>query len=380
MQPDQVVDSSPEPVVVVGQDFEMISDDVPLLPPANGSERRRRQKSRPVLWAFIFLFGWVAGNASAIIWTLYMVKPTIFPLSSESIAIHKTGASWFFFYSLGLQWVGLWTIWNLVLIWAAAGPVVSRAPGNARAENELPRSAIGVLSRRTTSSKIFGFLKHIVFSVLTLLVGMIIRGAAGYLGWVGVPLQVDWQRHASKNEICTGWDYTITFDGVNFDQLGISNDTQYFQSNATIAPAFGSSMTLQHPAPNISVIVIAENNTVNEVTFNFTSQHYYSTIDSSVGWYIRGNTLEFPTLSLRDQYSGTVTWNPSCYAPQVSLIDENRAGLAFTYEPSQLAQYFVEDYGFIFTDKTVAVSLQTMSTRLWVIFFPRKYRRSSILA
>jgi len=131
MQPDQVVDSSPatpEPVVV-RQDFEIISDDVPLLPPANGSERRRRQKSRPVLWAFIFLFGWVAGNASAIIWTLYMVKPTIFPLSSESIAIHKTGASWFFFYSLGLQWVGLWTIRNLVLIWAVAGPVVFEGSG-----------------------------------------------------------------------------------------------------------------------------------------------------------------------------------------------------------------------------------------------------------
>jgi hypothetical protein len=327
MQSDQVVDSSPappEPAVVVGPDFEMISDDVPLLPPANGSERRRRQKRRTILWGFIFLFGWIAGNVSAIVWTVYMVKPTIFPLSSESIAIHENGASWFFFYWLGWQWVGLWTIWNLVIIWAAAGPIVSRAPGNPRPEHELPRSAIGGPSRRTTSSRIFGFLKHIVFNILTLLIGTIICGAAGYLGWFGFPLQVDWQRHAWKNEICTGWDYTITFDGVKFDQLGTSNDTQYLQSNATIAPTFGSAinMTLQHPAPNISVIVIAENNTVNEVTFNFTSQNYSSTIDSSVGWYIRGDTLEFPTLSLGDQYSG-INWNPSCSAPQVSLIDAN---------------------------------------------------------
>ena len=153
-------------------------------------------------------------------------------------------------------------------------------------------------------------------------------GLTAYPAWWFFPSQAIWQWDAWQDEICRGWNYKVTFDGIDFDQLGLETaegEGQYYLSNASIVPSGGGfiGMTLEHPAPYVSLITINQGNNNNStIQFNFTSYSYNSSFNNESQIFdYSNNTLALPNLTLTSRSYSNIKWNPYCSAPQVSIVD-----------------------------------------------------------
>jgi hypothetical protein len=312
-------------------------DDTQLIPPTNTGERKHRRRLYIIIGLFVL---WIVGNVTSVVWGHYTVKVSIFPLSEESRALNKHFTGKFFFYWLGGQWNTIFAGLNTVMLWVLFGPVVTTqaaTDGQGVTQPDVEATSqndVQAVHPRLTRRAIFRLARMFISLLLALVVVTIIFGAAAYPTWWRVPSTADWQRKAWDNEICLGWDYKISFDGVDFNHLGLEtaeNEGQRFLSNASIQGLSGGliEMSLQHPGSNISLVSINNDGHTSTIEFNFTSLNY-SSFDSSTGSFSRGPDLAFPELSLKSQYSDIIQWNPYCSAPRVSLVDSNNTEVLLT--------------------------------------------------
>lgn len=292
--------------------------------------------------ALLFLF-WIGGNIAGVIWAYYTIKITIFPLSSESRAIARSTVGAAFFDMFQNYLIAIVTVWNLTWLWIFIGPIVTRkarppdtpAPyeeGTIRPDENQTRLAtrLGTGRRRI---KIF-FRQVLILAVVAVSL-LVLHGITSYASWWMFPARVGWQRAVWNGDVCQGWDYEISFDTLNFQQLTVDGVRSEFKlSNATWKSTSGgvsTLMDLQHPSPNISVTTIYGDNDTSSFTiqYNFTSLQYLTSGNVTGLFNNEWQVLEFPNISLSSLYRD-YPWSHYCRSPSVVLIDANNTEVVRT--------------------------------------------------
>lgn len=336
--------SHPEPAVIrpssarVNLQFDdanETADNVPLIAPRG---KYLRDKLRQYAGC-ISLFLWILGNILCIIWGYFYQKISIFPLSEENINIQKSTFGAAIFNLLYQYWTVIVAGFNLCMFWISVGPVITTRPATDQQGTAVPGNAQATPAQPPFPSltdfrpkwrrwTVIRLGRMVLAGSIALTLGIIFTGLMGYPGWWIFPSQAIWQRKAWQDEVCQGWDYKITFDGIDFTQLGMETaegEGQFYLSNATIVPSTGGlpiGMTLEHPGSYISLITISDNNENSTIEFNFTSSSYNSTFNTTPQYFRDGYyNLAFPDLKMKNQPYSNIAWSPLCEAPQVSIID-----------------------------------------------------------
>ena len=144
--------------------------------------------------------------------------------------------------------------------------------------------------------------------------------------WWIYPTQAIWQAKVWNGQTCQGWDYEITMNTINYQQLGVENSVgEQILSNATLLNSSGISyfVDLQHPWSNISLITFHGNSERPSLTveYNFTS-FWYASSENLSGPFNKSPVLSFPNLKISSLYPSN-DWRRECYPPSTALVDSS---------------------------------------------------------
>lgn len=240
-----------------------------------------------------------------IAWQCYVQYVQLYPLSTSARTIRATSRHWSVFVESENFFMVLIVAYNTFLAWSA---------GESAFPFSINRPA-GKESRSTGIKKVFAYAQYLVCLILVLVVVTI------PFWWRSFAWSL-WRRTLWREARCSGWDFLITIDTIDYRQF--SSDTISL-SKASIWGTDGSNYTMQleHPASNLSKILLQTNDRSSNssiIEYNFAELRYSSTTLS--GSFTNFPVLSFPDLSLYSRFPN-YTWNWECDAPGVVLTDGN---------------------------------------------------------
>ena len=299
----------------------------------------------------IFFLLWLSLQASCAMWGYYYIYISIFPLSeaSRKIAVSPTRES-AFQYGFIIWTVILSTV-NARLLFPWTGPISNHTPSGDEnpwpsitdSESNIPEGIPvdeqtsgnhGTEEQMPEEPRAPNFIETVIAGVVLAIYMIIFLGIMFWISWLTwwiYPAQAIWQRKIWQNEACKGWDYQITMKTISYQQAGLQEAGEGIRSNATFWSSTGvSSMNLQHPAPNNSLVTFHDNDTESTFTvqYNLTSFSYSSSTNLS-GAYNITPILDFPDLSVSSLYPH-YPWTHLCSAPTVAMMDSDHKEIVRT--------------------------------------------------
>lgn len=253
-------------------------------------------------------------SACDIFWQCYIQYIQLFPLSSSARFLRATPFRWTLFV-VGENFLMVFCVgYNVFSFWSIFQHKVPYLVGSR--EHTSPRSFRKWLDTLVTSTcYLIGGVLLVVFVTVPF----------WWRGWAWGT----WRRTAWNDEVCDGWEYTISMNTVDYREVMFrGTDDPAIFSRATILGSGGlqHSLTLKHTALNQSKVTVQPDTrlSISEtffIEYNYTALSY-SGPNRSVGTFTDFPILSFPDLSLTSAYPKyTRGWG--CDAPAAVMIDSD---------------------------------------------------------